>query len=111
MMKIAVTGTGFMGAVHTEALKRLNLDVIGIHGLTPEKSDAAAKRFRLPKAYPDYESLIGNSEVDAVHITTPNRHHFPMAMAALESGKHVLYEKPLASHLTDKSAQFSCQKC
>ncbi len=95
-MNIAITGTGFMGAVHAEALKRLHLNVIGIHGSSPKKSLSASAELSIPRAYEDYQKLISDPDVDAVHITTPNRHHFPMAMAALEAGKHVLCEKPLA---------------
>lgn len=85
-----------MGAVHAEALKRLHLNVIGIQGSSPEKSRAAAAELQIPRSYNDYQDLISDPDVDAIHITTPNRHHLPMAIASLEAGKHVLCEKPLA---------------
>lgn len=85
-----------MGAVHAEALKRLHLNVIGIQGSSPEKSRAAAAELQIPRSYNDYQDLISDPDVDAIHITTPNRHHFPMAIAGLEAGKHILCEKPLA---------------
>lgn len=95
-----------MGAVHAEALKRLHLNVIGIHGSSPEKSRTAATSLGIPRRYNVFQELISDPDIDAVHITTPNRHHFSMAMAALEAGKHVLCEKPLA--MTSKeSAQLS----
>jgi len=97
MINVAITGTGFMGTVHTEALKRLpGVQVLGIHGSSPEKSQRAAERLELPKAYDRFEDLLADGEVDAVHITTPNRLHYPQTMAALDAGKHVLCEKPLA---------------
>lgn len=103
-MKIAITGTGFMGMVHAEALKRLHLDLVGIQGSTPEKSRQAAQTLGLTHAYSSFDELLADPEVAAVHITTPNRYHFPMAMAALERGKHVLCEKPLAM-TADETAQ------
>ena len=104
-MKVAITGTGFMGTVHTEALKRLQgIDVIGIQGSSPEKSKAAAEQLELPKAYDHWEDLVNDTEVDAVHICTPNRLHFPQTVDALKAGKHVLCEKPLAMD-TQESAE------
>jgi len=97
MMNVAITGTGFMGTVHTEALKRLRgINVIGIQGSSPEKSEAAAEQLELPKAYKTWNDLIADDEVDAVHITTPNRLHFSQTVDALRAGKHVMCEKPLA---------------
>ena len=102
--KAAITGTGFMGATHAEGLRRAGVDVIGILGSSPEKSQLAAQRFNIPKAYDTLSSLLNDSDVDAVHITTPNRFHFESAKAAIEAGKHVLCEKPLAMN-TDESSQ------
>jgi predicted dehydrogenase len=96
-MKVAITGTGFMGTVHTEALKRLKgIQVIGIQGSTPEKSRRAAEDLELPKAYDTFEDLVADPEVEAVHITTPNRLHYEQCVKAFNAGKHVLCEKPLA---------------
>lgn len=103
-MKVAITGTGFMGGVHAEALKRLSgIEVIGIQGSTPDKSKRAADQWDLPKAYHNWEALLADDEVDAVHITTPNRLHYPQSVSALEAGKHVMCEKPLAMTTEESS--------
>ena len=105
MMNVAITGTGFMGTVHTEALKRVRgVNVIGIHGSSPEKSKAAAAQLELPKAYASWQDLIADDEVGAVHITTPNRLHFSQCVDAMKAGKHVMCEKPLAM-TTEESAE------
>jgi predicted dehydrogenase len=93
---IAIAGTGFMGPVHVEALRRLDLPVIGVVGSSPEKSRKAASAWGLPKAYASFDELLADRDVHAVHITTPNKWHFTMARDALRAGKHVLCEKPLA---------------
>lgn len=93
---VAITGTGFMGPAHTEALRRLGIRVAGILGSSPEKSQRAAAALNLPKAYASFEELLADPEVQAVHITTPNKLHHATARAALEAGKHVMCEKPLA---------------
>ena len=95
-LKAAVVGTGFMGSTHTEALRRLGIAVVGILGSSPEKSRRAAAEEGIPRGYETYHDLLTDEEVQVVHITTPNYLHFSQARAALEAGKHVLCEKPLA---------------
>lgn len=91
----AVVGTGFMGPVHVEGLRRTGIPVAGILGSTAEKSRAQAERLGLPKGYASFEEVLDDPQVRVVHLATPNRLHFPQASAALRAGKHVLCEKPL----------------
>ena len=90
--RAGVVGTGFVGVVHVDALRRLGIEVAGVVGSTPER--AAAKG--LAPVYESYEALLADESVDVVHLTTPNDLHFPQARQALEAGKHVVCEKPLA---------------
>jgi predicted dehydrogenase len=92
----AVTGTGFIGPVHVEALRRLGIRVKGILGSSRAKSEIAAKRLGLPKAYVSYEEILSDPDVEVVHIATPNCQHRDMVIGALDAGKHVVCEKPLA---------------
>ena len=95
-LRAAVVGTGFIGPVHVEGLRRAGVSVVGIFGSTTDKSLSAATRLGLPKAYQSLEELLDDADVDVVHITSPNRFHFEQAKAAIAAGKHVLCEKPLA---------------
>lgn len=92
---VAITGTGFMGPAHTEALRRLGIRVVGILGSSPEKAQRFAAEHGLPKAYRSFDEILADDEVQAIHITTPNRWHYDTTKAALLAGKHVLCEKPL----------------
>jgi len=92
---VAIVGTGFIGPVHLEALRRLNISVKGILGSSPEKSLAAAKTQGLEVGYASYADLLLDSAVTVVHLTSPNRLHHQQVIAALEAGKHVICEKPL----------------
>ena len=95
-IKAAVVGTGFIGVVHVEALRRLGIEVTGIVGSSPERAAEKAKSAALPAPYPSFEAMLADPAVDVVHLTTPNRLHFEQARAALAAGKHVVCEKPLA---------------
>jgi predicted dehydrogenase len=92
-LKAAVVGTGFIGVVHVDALRRLGVEVTGVVGSTPER--AAAKE--LGPVYESYDALLADDGVDVVHLTTPNHLHYPQVKDALEAGKHVVCEKPLAT--------------
>jgi predicted dehydrogenase len=92
-LRAGVVGTGFIGAVHVDALRRLGVEVTGVVGSTPER--AAAKR--IASAYESYEALLADERVDVVHLTTPNHLHYAQVKQALAAGKHVVCEKPLAT--------------
>jgi predicted dehydrogenase len=96
MTRAAVVGTGFIGVVHVEALRRLGVEVLGVVGSSPTRARAKAAAAVLPEPYDSFEAMLADERVDVVHITSPNRHHYPQARAALEAGKHVVCEKPLA---------------
>src|ERR1700691_2606705 len=94
-IRTAVLGTGFMGRVHLEALRRgENVDVAAIAGRNAAAAQKLGSAFVVPHTTPD--SILRDPTIDAVHIGTPNAQHFPMAKEALLAGKHVLCEKPLA---------------
>src|SRR6266550_2544431 len=92
----AVVGTGFIGAVHVEALRRLGVQVHGVVGSSRERAAARAQEIGLPPAYDTFRAMLDDPRVEVVHITSPNHLHHEHANAALRAGKHVVCEKPLA---------------
>src|ERR1700737_3587283 len=92
----AVVGTVFIGAVHVEALRRLGVQVHGVVGSTSARGAERARAAGLPRAYESMEAILADKRVDVVHVTSPNHLHYAHAKAALEAGKHVVCEKPLA---------------
>ena len=92
----AVIGTGFIGTVHVEALRRIGVNVRGVLGSTPDRGAARAEALGVPKAYASLDDLLADDAVDVVHVTSPNDLHVSQAAAALRAGKHVVCEKPLA---------------
>jgi predicted dehydrogenase len=91
-LRAGVVGTGFIGAVHVEALRRLGVEVVGVVGSSPERARAKT----LAPVIESYEQLLADDGVDVIHLTTPNHLHYPQVKQALEAGKHIVCEKPLA---------------
>jgi predicted dehydrogenase len=95
-IKIGVIGVGFIGPAHMEAMRRLGHEVVAVAEYTQELADQASERFFIPKAYGNWKDLVADPEIDVVHIASPNYLHYEHAKSALEAGKHVVCEKPLA---------------
>ena len=92
----AVIGSGFIGTVHIENLRRLGVSVKGVLGSSPDRGAEAAARIGLPQAYTSLQELLADPAVDAVHVTSPNQLHYPQVKQILAAGRHVICEKPLA---------------
>lgn len=92
----AVVGTGFIGVVHVEALRRLGVQVHGVVGSSRERAAARSRELGLPPAYESFQAMLDDPRVEVVHVTSPNHLHHEQTKAALEAGKHVVCEKPLA---------------
>ncbi len=103
MPTAAVIGTGFIGPVHVEALRRLAVPVKGVLGSSPAKSGQAASALGLSVAYATLDELLADDEVGVVHIASPNEHHLEQALKTLKAGKHVICEKPLALNTDETS--------
>jgi predicted dehydrogenase len=92
-LRAAVVGTGFIGVVHVEALRRIGIEVTGVVGSSPER---ARQKPGLPQPYDSFEAMLADERVDVVHLTTPNNFHYAQVKDVLAAGKHVVCEKPLA---------------
>ena len=92
----AVIGTGFIGPVHVEALRRIGVPVVGVLGSSPERSRQGAAALGVSRAYASLDELLADDDVQVVHITSPNQAHDEQSRRCLEAGRHVVCEKPLA---------------
>src|SRR3984957_18662848 len=101
-VRTAILGTGFMGRVHLEAVRRVeSVEAAAIAGRNVEAARQLGAGFSISAIATDYREILRDPEIDAVHICTPNAQHFPMAKEAIEAGKHVLCEKPLATSVEE----------
>ncbi|CAH0142133.1 Gfo/Idh/MocA family protein [Stenotrophomonas lactitubi] len=101
---IAIVGTGMIGAVHRRAALLAGADIRGVAASSPQRALEVAQSWNVPRAYRDIEEVVADPQVQVVHVCTPNHLHHPMAQAALQAGKHVICEKPLATTLEDAKA-------
>jgi len=99
----AVIGSGFIGTVHVEALRRIGVRVVGLLESSPELGVSRADELGLPKAYGRLDDLLVDDTVRVVHVTSPNELHHPQVKAILAAGKHVVCEKPLAMTSAESS--------
>lgn len=92
----AVIGTGFIGTVHIQALRRLGVNVVGVLGSSPTRTAARADALGVAKSRVSLDELLNDPDVNVVHVTSPNHAHCDQVKQILSSGRHVICEKPLA---------------
>lgn len=117
-VKTAVIGAGFMGKVHSEAIRRLgNVDIVGVAAATDAEAAQFGRHIGVERTTGDYKTLVADPQIDAVHVCTPNVLHYPVSRDALEAGKAVLCEKPLsmsvkeAQHMVSLAESKSLPNC
>ncbi len=91
----AVIGSGFIGTVHVEALRRIGVRIAGLLEANVELGQRRAADLGIGKAYGSLEELL-TDDIQVVHVTSPNELHHPQVRQILAAGKHVVCEKPLA---------------
>ncbi|GAB3893822.1 Gfo/Idh/MocA family oxidoreductase [Larkinella knui] len=100
-IKVGVVGTGFIGPAHIEALRRLpNVEVAALCEVTAELAKQKADSLGIARSY-TFDELLKQDDIQSIHICTPNFLHYSQSKAALEAGKHVICEKPLAKDLKE----------
>ena len=111
-LRIGLVGVGAAAQInHIPALKRLEgVEIVALCDRDPEKAARVAQKFGVPQSSGRFDDLLANDELDAVDLCTPNFLHAPMATAALEAGKHVLCERPLARSAEEAAAMTRAAK-
>ncbi|MCI8835535.1 MAG: Gfo/Idh/MocA family oxidoreductase [Ruminococcus sp.] len=98
--RTGIVGTGFIGKVHLETVRRLgNVEVVAIADNCQAKE--AAEALNVPNYFADYKEMIEKMDLDMVHICTPNFTHFEIAMYAMEHNVNVICEKPMATSIQE----------
>ena len=113
-LRIGIIGCGgIANGKHMPSLKALNrADMVAFCDLVPEKAEKAAADYGIEgaKTYTDYHKLLEDKTIDVVHVCTPNRMHAQISIDALNAGKHVMCEKPMAKTAADARAMVEAAK-
>ncbi len=113
-VKIGIIGCGgIANGKHLPSLKKLpNVEIVATCDLIEEKAINAAKKFGTPdcKVFTDYKELLKLEDIEVVHVCTPNRSHSFISVDALEAGKHVMCEKPMAINASEAKKMLDAAK-
>jgi predicted dehydrogenase len=97
-LRVAIAGAGFMGRTHSIAARVAGAEIVAVLASAPSRLDAAIEAVGAARGYTSLDDLLRAEEVDVVHICLPNRDHVAASVSALEAGRHVVCEKPLATN-------------
>jgi predicted dehydrogenase len=111
-LRVGMVGYAFMGAAHSQAWRTVNrvfdlparATMVAVCGRDGAKVAEAASRLGWAEAVTDWRALIARDDIDVIDVCTPGDSHAEIAIAALEAGKHVLCEKPLANTVDEARA-------
>ena len=114
MVKIGIVGCGgIANGKHMPSLKKLpDVEMIAFCDIIPERAEKAAAEYGAcgAKIYTDYHELLGIEEIEVVHVLTPNISHSEISIAAMEAGKHVMCEKPMAKTAAEARKMLEAHK-
>ncbi len=112
--KVGIVGCGgIANGKHLPNLAKIpEVELVAFCDLIIERAEEAKAKYGTPdaKVYVDYKELLADKSIDVVHVCTPNREHAPVSIAALEAGKHVMCEKPMAKTAADAKAMLEAAK-
>ncbi|MEX2534728.1 MAG: Gfo/Idh/MocA family oxidoreductase [Trueperaceae bacterium] len=95
--RVGVVGLGWAGEQHLAGYRKLpNVEIRALAGLENDRLEELGREHGIQHLHRDYQDLVARDDIDAVSVCTPNHLHAPITIAAIEHGKHVLCEKPLA---------------
>ena len=96
-IRIGLIGAGQRGQHHLEDYQRIpGAEIVAIADIDESLAQRVAAKFKIPDIYTDYQKLLQRDDLEAVDICLHNNLHRPVAVAAMEAGKHVYCEKPMA---------------
>ncbi len=105
--KVGIIGTGYVGMIHIEQLRRCaQVEIIALAETNKELADQVGQKFNIPKIYYNADDLINDPEVEIIHNCAPNHLHYDINVKTIKAGKDILSEKPLALSSKESSELF-----
>lgn len=97
-LRCGIAGFGFIGPHHADAIRRLGfVDITAICTADPAADGPKAERLSIGRVYEDFDRLAGDPEIDVIDIAAPTHLHCEFALKAIQAGKHVIVDKPMAA--------------
>jgi predicted dehydrogenase len=110
-VNVAVIGAGAIGLNHIESFqKHPDARVVAVAETSPLRGREAVERFNVPELVSDYHELLGRRDIDVVSIALPNFLHAGVSIEALNAGKHVMLDKPMATNARDAARVLAAAK-
>ncbi|MCQ2424093.1 MAG: Gfo/Idh/MocA family oxidoreductase, partial [Clostridia bacterium] len=113
-IRVGIIGCGgIANGKHMPSVKALGtVDMVAFCDIIPERAEKAKVQYGTPdaKVYTDYKELLADPSIEAVHVCTPNRSHSFITVDALEAGKHVICEKPMAINSVEAKKMLDAAK-
>ncbi|HEX5857026.1 MAG TPA: Gfo/Idh/MocA family oxidoreductase [Microbacterium sp.] len=103
-LRWGILATGGIAHAFATDLRAVGIDLIAVGSRSQASADAFAAEFDIPRAYPSYEDLVADPDVDIVYVSTPHPMHVANASLALENDTHVLVEKPFTLNTAEAAA-------
>lgn len=101
-VRIGVIGVGQIGKHHLENYSKIpNANIVAVADVNEAEARRVAEKYNIPDVYTNFHDLLRREDIEAVDVCLHNNLHMPMTVAALEAGKHVYCEKPMAGAYID----------
>ena len=111
-IRIGVAGAnGAFGVKHLEALSQIDsVEISAVMATSMEKANTVGDKFSAPKRFDNYDAMLADPDLDAIILATPTQMHAEQGIKAMEAGKHVLIEIPMADSLADSEKLVAIQE-
>ncbi len=112
-IRIGIVGTGIIGKAHLETYAKIpGVELVAACDIDAPELDRVVERFKISRKYANFRELLQQKDIDAVDVCLHNNLHAPVTIAALEAGKHVYCEKPMAGAYIDAKRMLdTARKC
>ncbi|SYX86616.1 Gfo/Idh/MocA family protein [Paenibacillus alvei] len=109
--RIAIIGVGQIGKHHLDEYARVGgAEIVAVCDVNEAEARKVAEQYQVPHVYTDFRELLKRDDIEAVDVCLHNNFHAPITIAALEAGKHVYCEKPIAGSYYDGAAMLEAAK-
>ena len=110
-IRVGMIGTGQIGKSHIRRYQDIpEAEIVAVADLREEEARRVAEQYQIPHVYTNYQALLQRDEIDSVDVCLHNQLHRPATVAALEAGKHVYCEKPMAATAADARAMMAASQ-